>query len=389
MNPVPKPRVTWIAIAALLAASGLLLASFIDLSAAPGAHGPNGEHLDTPAAGSRASGLARLPDGSVNVPMPAQRRMAIRTRFSQAEDAATSVELLGRIVNDPNAGGWVQATSSGRIEAGADGLPTIGQYVRKGQVLGWVRYHADPYTRANQQVQLAQLQSSLDLARQRVLRLESIAGSVPRKDIEAARAERDSLEASITSLGTALNGREPLRAPVAGVIAEANVISGQVVDAREVLFQIVNPRRLQIEATTADPALAARIEGASLPGIDEAELTLIGAAASVRDGLIPLRFRVELPPDAAPDARLPLAVGQPVTVIARLRERTRGVVLPNQAVVRNAANEPVVWIKSGAERYLPQPVMARALDAGHVVVQGLGDENRVVVQGAALIAQIR
>jgi len=346
MNRVSKPRIAWMAIAALVAATGLLLATFIDLNAAPGAHGPNGEHLDAPAPAGGASGLARLPDGSVNVPMPAQRRMAIRTQFSRAEEAAASVELLGRIVNDPNAGGWVQAASSGRIEAGADGLPTIGQHVRKGQVLGWVRYNADPYTRANQQAQLTQWQSSLELARQRVARLESIAGSVPRKDIEAARAERDSLEAAIASLGAGLDGREPLRAPVAGVIAEANVISGQVVDAREVLFQIVNPRRLQVEATTADPALAARIEGASLPGVGEARLTLIGAAASLREGLIPLRFRVDLSPDAQSGAQLPLAVGQPVTVVARLRERTRGVVVPNQAVVRNAANEPVVWIKA-------------------------------------------
>jgi len=370
---------------ALVAATGLLLAALMEI----GAHGPNGGRLDASTPGGSASRLARLPDGSVNVPMPAQRRMAIRTQFSQTEDAATSVELLGRVVNDPNAGGRVQATSSGRIEAGTDGLPTLGQHVRKGQVLGWVRYNADPYTRANQQAQRAQVQSALELARQRVTRLESIAGSVPRKEIEAARAERASLEAAITSLGAALDGREPLHAPVTGVIAEANVINGQVVDARELLFQIVNPRRLQVEATTADPALAARIEGASLAGVDDAGLSLIGAAASVRDGLIPLRFAVELAADAGADARLPLAVGQPVTVIARLRGRTRGVVLPNQAVVRNAANEPVVWIKSGAERYLPQPVAAQALDARHVLVQGLGDDNRVVVQGAALIAQIR
>ena len=31
--------------------------------AGPGAHGPNGEHLDTPSGVSNASGLARLPDG--------------------------------------------------------------------------------------------------------------------------------------------------------------------------------------------------------------------------------------------------------------------------------------------------------------------------------------
>jgi membrane fusion protein, heavy metal efflux system len=37
--------------------------------AAPGAHGPNGEHLDAAGSASGTSGLARLPDGSVQVPL--------------------------------------------------------------------------------------------------------------------------------------------------------------------------------------------------------------------------------------------------------------------------------------------------------------------------------
>ena len=49
-----------------------------------------------------------------------------------------------------------------------------------------------------------------------------------------------------------------------------------------------------------------------------------------------------------------------------------------------------MWIKSGAERFIPQPVRVSPLDASRVVVtHGLSAENRVVVAGAALIAQIR
>jgi len=263
--------------------------------------------------------------------------------------------------------------------------------VHKGQVLGYVRYNADPYARANQQAELAQLRSNLELARQKVARLESLAGTVPRKELEAARAELSALGTATRSVGAGLDGRETLVAPVTGVIAQASVISGQVVEARDVLFQIVDPARLQVEATTADPTLAARIAQAGLVGVENAELETIGAGGSLRDGMIPVSFRVKLAAEegASPDA-LSLAVGQPVTVVVQLRERTRGVVLPREAVVRNAANEPIVWIKSGAERYLPQPVQTQTLDARRVlVVQGLGDDNRVVVQGAALIAQIR
>ena len=354
--------------------------------AAPGAHGPNGEHLDAPTA-VNASGLMRLPDGSVNVPMLAQRRLGIRTQLTPETQTAATIELSGRVVVDPNASGRVQAIHGGRIEARPRGLPVAGQTVRQGEVLAYVAHHAEPYALANQQAQLAELRSGRELAAQRVQRLQSLEGTVPRKEIEAARAELQSLTAREKSIGASLAAREALRAPVSGVIARADVTKGQVVEAREVLFEVIDPARVLVEATTADPGLPARTGTAHLQDAPGVKLQLIGAARSLRDGVLPMTFRAV--PDQSGKA-LPLAVGQPVTVVASLNEQVKGFVLPAQAVVRNSANEPVVWIKSGAERYIPQPVQYRSLDAATVVVtQGLGADNRVVVQGAPLIAQIR
>ena len=354
--------------------------------AAPGAHGPNGEHLDAPTA-INASGLMRLPDGSVNVPMLAQRRLGIRTQLTPETQAAATIELSGRVVVDPNACGRVQAIHGGRIEAGPRGLPVAGQAVRQGEVLAYVTHHAEPYALANQQAQLAELRSGRELAAQRVQRLQSLEGTVPRKEIEAARAELQSLTAREKSIGASLAAREALLAPVSGVIARADATKGQVVEAREVLFEVIDPARVLVEATTADPSLPARTGQAHLQGVPGVKLQLIGAARSLRDGVLPMTFRAV--PEQS-DKALPLAVGQPVTVVASLTEQVKGFVLPAQAVVRNSANEPVVWIKSGAERYIPQPVQYRSLDAATVVVtQGLGADNRVVVQGAPLIAQIR
>ena len=354
--------------------------------AAPGAHGPNGEHLDAPTTVS-ASGLMRLPDGSVNVPMLAQRRLGIRTQLTPESQAAATLELSGRVVVDPNASGRVQAVHGGRIEAGPRGLPVAGQTVRQGEVLAYVAHHAEPYALANQQAQLAELRSSRELASQRVQRLESLEGTVPRKDIEAARAELQSFTAREKSIGASLRSREALLAPVSGVIARADAAKGQVVEAREVLFEVIDPAQVLVEATTADPGLPMRTGDAHLQGLPGVKLQLIGAARSLRDGVLPMTFRAVGP---APGTTLPLAVGQPVTVVASLKDQIKGFVLPAQAVVRNSANEPIVWIKSGAERYIPQTVQYRALDAATVVVtQGLGADNRVVVQGAPLIAQIR
>jgi hypothetical protein len=374
---------------AVLAAMALL-ASLVGLSpahAAPGAHGPNGEHLDAPGDAVNASGLARLPDGSVNVPKLAQRRMAIRTVLAPESEAAATVEMPGRVVMDPNASGRVQAVHGGRIEPGPKGLPVAGQSVKRGDVLAYVRHHAEPYALGTQQAQLAELRAQRQLAELRVQRLEGLEGTVPRKEIEAARTEATSLAERERSIGSSLSSREALTAPVNGVISRTDLAVGQVVEPRDVLFEVVDPARMLVEATTADATLGDRVAGASLQGLPEVMLRLLGVSRSLRDGVLPLTFAVS-PTKAG--ASLPLAIGQPVTVVAQSKERIKGVVLPARAVVRNPSNEPIVWIKSGAERFIPQPVQFRPLDANTVVVtQGLSADNRVVVRGAPLIAQIR
>ena len=370
---------------AIVLSAGLLAVA--PAHAGPGAHGPDGEHLDAPGAAVNPSGLARLPDGSVNVPKIAQRRMAIRTVMSAETEAAATVEMPGRVVMDPNASGRVQAAYGGRIEPGPRGLPVAGQAVRRGDVLAYVRYQAEPFSKGAQQAQLAELRAQRQLAEQRVQRLDGLEGTVPRKEIDAARTEAASLAERERSISNSLVAREALTAPVSGVIARADLVAGQVVEPRDVLFEVVDPARMLVEATTADAKVAANVAGAALQGMPEVSLRLLGASRTLRDGVLPLTFAMSA---VKAGTALPVAIGQPVTVVAQLKQRSKGVVLPAQAVVRNPSNEPIVWIKSGAERFIPQPVQFRPLDASTVVVtQGLSADNRVVVQGAPLIAQIR
>lgn len=360
----------------------LLLAATAGL-AGPGAHGPNGEHLDQ-AGPTLASGLARLPDGSVNVPKLAQRRMGIRTLIAPETEAAATLELPGRVVPDPNASGRVQASYAGRIEAGPRGLPVHGQSVRQGEVLAWLHPRSEPFAQANQEAQRAELRAGRQLAELRLKRLEGLEGTVPRKEIEAARLEAESLAARERSIAASLSAREPLRAPVSGVIARSELTAGQVIDARDVLVDIVDPARLMVEAQTADVTLGQRIAGAELADVSGVKLQLAGVPRALRDGTLPLTFRAQ----AAKS--VPLAVGQTVSVIVALKNTAKGIALPAEAVVRSPVNETVVWIKTGAERYMPQPVQVTPLDAKTVLVtRGLAADNRVVVQGAALIAQIR
>ncbi|MFC7289323.1 efflux RND transporter periplasmic adaptor subunit [Herminiimonas glaciei] len=349
---------------------------------APGAHGPNGEHLDGAVSGD-GSGLTRLPDGSLNVPKQAQRRMAIRTVMGIEDNYPLTVELNGRVAIDPNAGGRVQAPFSGRIEAGPKGLPVTGQQVEKGQVLIRITPVASAIDRGNQQAQLADLRANRILVEQKVKRLESLEGTVPQKDIDAAHAELNSLNGRERAVSASVGGSEAITAPASGIIATANVLSGQIVEARDVLFEVIDPNRLFVEANTTDISLTNRINQASLAAHPEIELTLLGGGRSLRDGALPISFQ-------AKGKGMALAVGQPVTVIVKLTEKIKGISLPAEALVRSPENQAIVWIKSGAERFIAQPVEAKAIDAKTiVVVKGLASENRVVVSGTALINQIR
>lgn len=365
----------------LLAASALLCTA-LTAHASPGAHGPNGEHLDGQV-NPPGAGLARLPDGSVNVPKLAQRRMGVRTLMAKEADLPQSVELNGRTTIDPNAGGRVQAPFAGRIEAGPAGIPAAGMRVVKGQMLITLRPVTDAAERGNQQAQLAEAKASRALLERRLKRLQELEGIVPTREVDAARAELAGVVGRERAISNAVTGKEEVRASASGVIATANVLNGQIVDARDVLFDIVDPDRMLVEAQVSDARMAPDIAGANLTGYPDIKLSVAGLSRSLNNGALPVTFRAQ-------GRALPLAVGQPVTVIAQLKTTVRGVALPAAALARNPANQTIVWIKSGAQRFIAQPVEARALDASTVVVtRGLSGDNRVVIAGASLINQVR
>ncbi|MBP6029654.1 MAG: HlyD family efflux transporter periplasmic adaptor subunit [Piscinibacter sp.] len=378
MKPNRIPRFTALA-ATSLAALMLLLAG-----ATPAWAGEGHDHGGATAAPS-ANGPQRLPDGSVFLPKPAQRQLGVRTLLTEAGDLPRSFELNGKVVMDPNAGGKVQPLNAGRVEPGPRGLPTAGQTVRKGEVLAYVVPSAAPIERSNQAAQLAELRAAKSLSDKRVARLKELADTVPRKDIEAAESDAQSLAERIAAVGTGLATREALVAPVSGVIASSHVVAGQVVDARELVFEVVDPQRLHIEAVAFDPALAAGIGRATLAvGNERVPLAFVGAARSLREQAMPLTFRAQGKVLAA------LAVGQPVRVVVQGRELVKGISVPVATLMKNPANQTIVWVKTAPERFEPRTVTVEPLDGVNVAVtSGLKAGDRVATQGATLINQVR
>ena len=66
------------------------------------------------------------------------------------------------------------------------------------------------------------------------------------------------------------------------------------------------------------------------------------------------------------------------------------VAVPSAAVVKNASNQTIVWVKKEPEVFEPMVVLTEPLNGLEVLVRGgLSGGERVVVQGATLINQVR
>jgi membrane fusion protein, heavy metal efflux system len=178
---------------------------------------------------------------------------------------------------------------------------------------------------------------------------------------------------------------EILRAPTDGVIAVAKVVPGQVVQAQSILFQIVDPQGLWVEAlvygelapNSLDDAAAMGTGGQTMP------LTFQGFSRALQQQATIVHFAIPEPPPN-------LSIGQPVTVVAKSGGSVTGLVVARDAVVRSANGEAVVWLHVEPERFEPRPVRTQAFDAGRVVVAaGVAEGERIVVGGADLINHIR
>ncbi len=362
------------------------------LAVATSAHADEGHSADKKGAAAYAPVGAgenatsqRLADGGVFMPKPFQRQLGIRTVVAEIRELAQSIELNGRVIADPNVGGRVQSTQSGRVEPGPRGLPTLGQKVSKGEVLAYIKPVANAIELGNQRAQLAEINSQYGLTGKKVTRLEALEGSVPQKEIDAARAEFASLAERKAAVGGSLSNREALVAPVSGVISAATAITGQVVEAREVLFEIVDPQRLMVEALAYDAVIVADIAGASglLPAGGPLPLVFVGGGQQLREQALPLLFRIK-PPSP------PLAVGQPLKVVAQTKRTIKGVAAPLAALTRNGAGDTVSWVHVGAEKFAPRKVRFQALDgANAAVTEGVAEGERLVTQGASALAQVR
>ncbi|WML90010.1 efflux RND transporter periplasmic adaptor subunit [Thiothrix lacustris] len=356
--------------------------------------GDGHDHGEAAPTAANPNAPQRLPDGSVFLPKKTQRFIQVRTQPATLETLPRSLILNGQVVAGMDASSKVQALQAGRLDIANGSLPAIGDKVEKGQVLATLTLAKDAQEGTNQAAEAADLQEQLKLAELEQQRLQGLGDLIPRRDVDTAAATVRSLQARLAVFRKGAKGvTETVRSPISGIVTASHAANGQAVQAGDLLLDIIDPSKLQVEALTYDPALPANIAAANVTiGKQTLALRYQGNSQQLRQQALPLRFSF-LPSPLEGEGlgvRGSLAAGSPVQVTVQTRETLQGVAVPAEALARNPSNQTVVWVKTTPEQYAPRVVQYQPLDGERVMITaGLPDGERVVVQATNLINQIR
>jgi len=327
----------------------------------------------------------RLSDGTIFVPKPIQRIFGLRTALIETGTYRRSVELPGKIIPDPNASGYVQAAVGGRLSPPPGGFPRLGTLVKEGDVLAYVTPPYQPIDVSDMRQRQGELDQQISIVERRLARYEQLApgGAVARSQLEDTRLELLGLRERRASLDKVRREPEALVAPVSGVVADGTPVAGQIAQTNAIIFHIIDPARLWVEALSFE-AIAGSENASALTSTGRTlSLTHRGSGFADRSQSIPVHFAVE--GDAGG-----LRAGQFVTVLVATSEQKRGIAIPRASLVRGANGQDIVFEHVAAERFMPRAVRVEPLDADRVLIAaGLARGKRIVVQGAELLDHVR
>jgi RND family efflux transporter MFP subunit len=378
-------------IGALVRRRTILTLGVIGMIAVPGLGiawaGPGHAHGEGGLSASLGDAPRRLADGELFLPKPTQRLLALRTRVLVLQTAHRTSRLIGRIIANPNRAGLVQSTIGGRIQTRPEGLPNLGQHVKKGEVLAYVEPAFAPIDASDVRQTAGDLSQRIAVLDARIARQKRLVekGVVNAASLEDLEIERTGLEARRRQLAKSRSEREALLAPVDGVIAEVRVVAGQVVSSADTLFNILDPGSLWVEAISFDPSFEPARRKAKARTSDGTlfDLTFIGRSRALQQQASVMQFRVDAPTND-------LAIGSPVKVLIETGEAVTGIIVPRGAIASAPNGQLVAFKRLEPERYIPVAVRIEDLDGQRVrVTAGVKAGDQIVVEGAPLVNQIR
>jgi cobalt-zinc-cadmium efflux system membrane fusion protein len=296
-------------------------------------------------------------------------------------DVARSLSVPGELGARDGAQVQVSAPASGIATAEANaGAPSVGAYVRAGQVLAVLSPTAEEggYARIRENLERLEREAA------RTRRLHD-AGSIPRRRLEEAEHELSVARAEARAMGGGPDAdyRYRVRAPISGFVTARSFVPGGRVAAGEPLFAVVDPTtlwlRVQVPAAEAGGLSSGGRAAFTVEG--DAQVRTTGALVSTGTTVDP-ETRTVAATFAVPNADGALRVGQFARVSVPAGGTVRGVAIPTSAIIDDGGT-PVAYVQAGGETFERRALRLGATDGTATeVLEGIKPGEMVVTVGA-------
>jgi len=344
-----------------------------------------------------ACGPAETPPPAVEAPQGLVRlteeQMAVagvRVEPVTLQSVSLQIDIPATVASPDTALAAVGSLVEGRVESVAV-LP--GDEVVEGAPL--VYLHSHELTDALRDLTAAEARLSYaDAALQRSDQLLE-AGAVAREEAQRRQAERDALAADVTRAREWVDHLDPddeghvvLRAPRSGVVFEVLAHPGAGVQPGDPLVSLGRTDVLWVtgwmpeqESLHVAPGDEVAVRFQSLPNKDvTAHVVRMGGAVDPVRRAVQVRAELSWVPTG-------IRPGAFATLLLPSAEASLRAMVPAEAVQRVSGGE-VVFVEEGPGLYRPVPVTSHTLPDGRVTVEGIGEGQPVVVQGAYAVRSV-
>ena len=322
-----------------------------------------------------------------------------RTEPVELKPIVGTIRAACEIIPKLNNEAIVSAPFTGTFPAEDNGsLPTIGQYVDRGELLAVMSPSAEtPGGVENFASRFIEARSDRELASKEFDRAKQLhaSGLISEKEYQEAEAEFKQSDATYQTLskyvqasgdGESIKGFT-LRAPLSGTIVEAHVVPGRQNDAGEPLYRIINTSVLWIRANVASAEIGKltrpnrawlQLGGTDEPlRIDERNGKLVSIAAAIDPATrtFPVIFEVRNPAGS-------LRVGMFGEVSIAAGVEMESLVIPESALIEEEGRFSV-YVHAEGEAFAKRDVVLGAGNGNDIsVLKGLSEGERVVTIGA-------
>lgn len=349
--------------------------------------------------------LATTAGPAVGAPifLPKELQFGLQIRTARASEATRPVQMkaLGTVVTPTLRKAQVHSPFTGRVLPG-DEIPQQGAAVAKGQVIARIEQSTDVSATVSLNAEITRTESELQQARegltlaeqevQRVSKLgDAVSGrrkqegaaalSVSRQRVAGLKQTLEQLHAGTASSGNTLRVVE-LASPTDGVISAADIAPGEFIEPAKMLFEIIDPSFVWVEADIYEMDLATVQDAKSAVVLSDAypdrrfegSLVYLGSTVSPESRTVKAAFGVD-------NSDGLLREGMVLDVFIESKQTKTGLMIP-KAAISTDNGRTLVYVKESPEIFTVRPITTHGQWDGEVMVEeGLKDGETVAVAG--------